>query len=99
MYVRVVFFMCDGRQLLDEMNVHSLLHCHKEVKGGQLQPGFFSSKIGAFYFFAWLRVFGGTRQPRLKVVKGPIFSYLGPAPPPWGFNIDTHKKQLCSNMR
>ena len=44
MYVRVVFLMCNGRQLLDEMNVHSLLHCHKEVKGGQFQPGFLPQK-------------------------------------------------------
>ena len=44
MYVRVVFLMCNGRQLLDEMNDHSPLHCHKEVKGGQFQPGFLPQK-------------------------------------------------------
>ena len=44
MYVRVVFFMCNGRQLLDEMNVQSLLHCRKEVKEGQIQQVFLPQK-------------------------------------------------------
>ena len=59
MYVRVVFFMCDGRQLLDEMNVvlsSLMLCCIVRCRGddgerGQFQSVFsFTSQIGVLIF-------------------------------------------------
>lgn len=43
MYAYVLFLMCDGRQLLDGMNVGAQrndieLHCHEKVKKCQFQP-------------------------------------------------------------
>ena len=79
MYARVVFFMCDGRQLLMSCSAHwYCVALSQKGDKGSISTSIFTSKIGVLVFVCqW--VLGGMWQPKAKSGERAYFFTLGPS--------------------